>query len=130
MVERTSLNSVIAGSILMGLGVLFGAFGAHALERMIDTGSLSAFETAVRYQMYHGLALIFLGNRQKTYKIPYRFMLIGVILFSGSIYLLALDSLLGMDLSFLGILTPLGGTCLIIAWFATVYLLWREKSAK
>jgi uncharacterized membrane protein YgdD (TMEM256/DUF423 family) len=100
--------------------ILLGAFGAHALKEVLDTEALATFETGVKYQMYHALLLLFLGSNTsissqlKTW--VYRLVLIGVILFSGSIYLLATKSLSGMEAKFVGPLTPLGGSLLIGAW--------------
>jgi len=100
--------------------ILLGAFGAHALKEVLDTEALATFETGVKYQMYHALLLLFLGSNTsissqlKTW--VYRLVLIGVILFSGSIYLLATKSLSGMETKFVGPLTPLGGSLLIGAW--------------
>lgn len=100
--------------------ILLGAFGAHALKEVLDTEALATFETGVKYQMYHALLLLFLGSNTsissqlKTW--VYRLVLIGVILFSGSIYLLATKSLSGMETKFVGPLTPVGGSLLIGAW--------------
>ncbi len=100
--------------------ILLGAFGAHALKEVLDTEALATFETGVKYQMYHALLLLFLGSNTsissqlKTW--VYRLVLIGVVLFSGSIYLLATKSLSGMETKFVGPLTPVGGSLLIGAW--------------
>ena len=112
--------SLFTGSLIAALSVALGAFGAHALKKVLDTEALATFETGVKYQMYHALLLLFLGSNTsissqlKTW--VYRLVLIGVILFSGSIYLLATKSLSGMEAKFVGPLTPLGGSLLIGAW--------------
>lgn len=110
---------ILTGAILVTLGIIFGAFGAHALKAIINEKALNSFETGVRYQIYHGMAFLFLGLlavHQKDLNLIARFMLIGTILFSLSIYILATKELHGMEFKFLGPLTPIGGVLLIISW--------------
>ncbi len=114
---------LISGSSLAALGVILGAFGAHALKDKLQPEQIQIFETGVRYQMYHSLALIFLflaGDKLQSSWLVYSgwFLIIGVILFSGSIYLLACRELLGIDSwkSVLGPITPFGGLSLIVGW--------------
>ena len=110
---------VLFGGVFILLGILLGAFGAHSLKNHISLEELQSMKTGLQYQMYHGLALIFLGfnvNKIKnTATICWGFIS-GTILFSGSIYLLALDHLMGIDLRFLWPTTPIGGTILIASW--------------
>lgn len=108
-----------AAAILGALAVVFGALGAHALERYLNTDALESFETGVRYQMYHALALLVMGlsNAELKYgKIIASLWIIGVVLFSGSIYLLSTQSLTDLNWSWLGPITPVGGLLLIAAW--------------
>ena len=103
------------------LAVALGAFGAHVLKGRLEPAQLSSFEVGVRYQMYHALALLavawVISNRpSRAARAAAIFMLIGVILFSGSIYGLTLASW-----RWLGPVTPIGGVCLMIAW---VLLAW------
>ena len=81
---------------------------------------LSTFETGARYQMYHALFLIFIGIinelSQKAKKIIYNLVVFGVLLFSGSIYVLATNSLTSFDFKVIGFITPIGGLLLILAW--------------
>ena len=102
--------------------IILGAFGAHALKKVLTADQLAIFETGVKYQMYHALFLLFLGlNTQLSDNIKktiLTFTILGVILFSGSIYLLATDSLNAFDFKAIGFLTPIGGLLLIIAWGA------------
>jgi uncharacterized membrane protein YgdD (TMEM256/DUF423 family) len=114
---------LIGGSTLAALGVILGAFGAHALKDKLQPEQIQIFETGVRYQMYHSLAIIFLflaGDKLQSSWLVYSgwFLIIGVILFSGSIYLLACRELLGIDSwkRILGPVTPLGGLSLIAGW--------------
>ena len=124
-------NLFVTGSLLAALGVMLGAFGAHSLKASLEPEQLQIFETGVKYQMYHSLALIILsiaGNQYYTssLRISARFFLAGIILFSGSLYLLSCCQLLGIESwkSVLGPLTPLGGLCFICGWIGlTIYSL-------
>ncbi|WP_396602915.1 DUF423 domain-containing protein [Algibacter sp. R77976] len=111
---------LITGSILGVLSIILGAFGAHALKELISYASQQTFETGVRYQMYHALLLLFIGGssfiKQKTKKIIFYLVVIGVILFSGSIYGLATNELSGFNFKSIGFITPIGGLFLIVAW--------------
>jgi len=115
---------VIAGLMLIVLGIVFGAFGTHALKSHLSAEKLISFETGVRYQMYHGLGMLMLGlNADKIKKgltRAFQLLLSGTILFSGSIYLLSLQVFLGEGVRLLGPVTPLGGILMIIGW---LYLL-------
>ncbi len=110
----------ISAVILAFTAIVLGAFGAHQLKEAIPEASLLAFETGVRYQMYHALLLLFLsGNNMLTVvqkKQVYIFTVIGVCLFSGSIYLLSTKLVTGLNLPFLGPITPVGGLVLLTAW--------------
>jgi uncharacterized membrane protein YgdD (TMEM256/DUF423 family) len=108
---------LIIGSILGGTGVMIGAFGAHALKTLLETsGRLETFETAVKYQFYHALALIMLGilmnNQQHSlYHYSGYSFLIGTLIFSGSLYILCLTGITKF-----GMVTPLGGVLMIAGW--------------
>jgi len=111
---------VITGGILGVLAIILGAFGAHGLEKVVTADSITSFVTGVRYQMYHALLLLFLGQTvlvsEAAKRIVFYLVLVGVILFSGSIYLLAIDEVLGVDVSAIGFITPLAGITLIMGW--------------
>ena len=111
---------ISTGAILGMIAIILGAFGAHALKKVLSMEELSTFETGVRYQMYHALFLIFIGIinelSQKTKKIIYNLVVFGVLLFSGSIYVLATNSLTSFDFKTIGFITPIGGLLLILAW--------------
>lgn len=111
---------LITATILGGLSIIFGAFGAHALKALIGVESLQTFETGVRYQMYHALLLLFIGNtdliRLRTKKIIFYFVVIGVFFFSFSIYGLATNTLTPFNFKAIGFVTPIGGLLLISAW--------------
>jgi len=111
---------ISTGAIFGMLAIILGAFGAHALKKVLSIEELSTFETGVRYQMYHAFFLLFIGTinelSQKTKKTIYYLVVFGVIFFSGSIYLLATNSITSFDFKIIGFLTPLGGLLLIVAW--------------
>ena len=101
------------------LGVVLGAFGAHALRGSIEPRLIETFQTAVQYQLIHALALLlvsltigWLGQSQSLEISAYAFMA-GIVLFSGSLYGLVLT-----EMKWLGPVTPLGGLCLIVGWLA------------
>lgn len=117
---------LIAGCSFALIAVVLGALGAHALEKYITLEQLKSFETGVRYQMYHALALLIVAAlpmiSSKTKKVVFYLFTIGVILFSLSIYLLSTASIWNMNFSFLGPVTPVGGLLLISGWS---FLLWK-----
>ncbi len=125
---------VFAGVVLGFLSILFGAFGAHALENLITVEAIATFETGVRYQMYQAFFLMILGTRnglaEKQTKIVFRLILVGTILFSFSIYLLAMNSLTTIDFKKIGFLTPIGGTLLLAGWFLFGYSILTKKTVK
>ena len=116
----------LLGSILALSAVLFGAFGAHALRETLSAhDSIQTWETAVRYQMWHALALILLSMISLAQPIPKMTgacFAVGTLLFSGSLYGLALDGP-----KWLGPVTPLGGLCLLIGWLLLAYSSYKNK---
>ena len=112
-------NIILTAALLGIISIVFGAFGAHALKKMIDVNALATFETGVRYQMYHALFLLFLATnnmiQEKTKKVIHILVIFGVLFFSGSIYLLATNALTAFDFKVIGFITPIGGLLLIIA---------------
>lgn len=113
-------SMLVAGSLLGMTAVILGAFGAHALGDVLSDSSLATFETRVKYQMYHALLLLVVGGfdfiSDKTKKFVFYLLLSGIIFFSGSIYLLATNSLTDFDFTSIALFTPLGGLLLIIGW--------------
>ena len=114
------------------IAIILGAFGAHALKKVLSLEQLSTFETGVRYQMYHAVFLLFIGLTndlsQKAKKTIYFLVLFGVILFSGSIYLLATNDLTSFDFKAIGFVTPIGGLLLIVAWGVLLTKIINKKS--
>ncbi|WP_394776347.1 DUF423 domain-containing protein [Flavobacterium sp.] len=123
---------VLAGAFMGMISIIFGAFGAHLLKKYLAVEELNTFEVGVRYQMYHALFLLFLSTRkdiaEKTLKAIYNLVVSGVLLFSGSIYLLATKSLTLFDFKIIVFATPLGGFLLIIAWAVLLVTIFRKKS--
>ncbi|MFZ2284502.1 MAG: DUF423 domain-containing protein [Lutibacter sp.] len=112
--------TLIFASILGSFAVVFGAFGAQALKKILSEEQLKSFETGVKYQMYHAIVLLIIGfnfnleTASEKYMV-YSFMA-GILLFSFSIYGLVISSAKNRKLTFLGPITPLGGLLLIIGW--------------
>lgn len=114
-------KTILSTACLFGmLAVVLGAFGAHGLKKLVNLDAVTTFETGVRYQMYHAFFLFVLAmlpdTMLKSKKPIYLSVVIGVILFSFSIYILALNDLVQFDFKMFGIVTPIGGVFLIIAW--------------
>ena len=117
MFSRWALSS---GAALALLAVLSGAFAAHGLKTILDAQQLVLFETAVRYQMYHALALLVVGIlasvrqfSESLLKLAAFAFILGIFLFCGSLYALALSGI-----TWLGAITPLGGTAFLAGWLA------------
>jgi uncharacterized membrane protein YgdD (TMEM256/DUF423 family) len=115
-------NILIKGAILGCIGVILGAFGAHALKAVLTPEQLASFNTGVRYQISHAIVLLFLfllieKYNSKQLKIASSLIFWGTILFSGSIYLLTLKNILALEfLKFAGPITPIGGALIISGW--------------
>lgn len=110
------------GSILAGLAVILGAFGAHALKKMVPAETVASFQTGVQYQMYHAFALIIaaiLSNNIKSKFIHWaaKSFIAGILLFSGSLYVLTfLKATESVGLTGIGMITPVGGLFFIAGW--------------
>ena len=116
---------VIAGSLAALIAVGLGAFGAHALKSQLAAPALATFEVGVRYQMYHALALIAVAWVQTQWPgalvlAAGWLFLAGIVVFSGSLYLLTL-----LGLTWLGAVTPLGGAAMIAGWACLAAGVWR-----
>ena len=107
---------LLTGAIFMALAVLLGAFGAHALKQSLSSEMLAVYKTGVEYQFYHALGLLLIGLVGFHVKSKYLswaglFITIGIILFSGSLYVLTLSGIKG-----LGAITPVGGLSFVAGW--------------
>ena len=117
---------LLSGAVCGLLSVVLGAFGAHALKGVLDDYGRSVYEKAVHYQMFHTMALLAVGilqqNWRETNLAPAgAAFLLGIVLFSGSLYLLAVTGI-----RWLGVVTPLGGTAFIIGWLWLIYAMARK----
>lgn len=115
-------KKIIKTAAILGfIAIAFGAFGAHSLKKMVGILELNTFETGVRYQMYHALFLLFVGTTniisESAKKVIYLTTLSGILLFSGSLYLLALNNFLPFNFKPFGFVTPIGGLLFLTAWF-------------
>ncbi|MBK7762027.1 MAG: DUF423 domain-containing protein [Bacteroidetes bacterium] len=125
--------ALVSGILFAALAVILGAFGAHYLKTIFTADLLQSFETGVRYQFYHAIGLLCIGFLSthigiKASKLPYWFMLSGILLFSGSIYILCfLKSTGTIGLTGIGALTPIGGVCFIVAWILLVLAILKSK---
>ena len=119
MEHHTRLMNAVASGMLM-LAVSLGALGSHFLKARLSADALNSFEVGVRYLIYHSLAMILINSfstldgHVKTLFL--RLILSGILLFSGSIFLLATKDLHGWSVKYLGPITPIGGLLLISAW--------------
>lgn len=115
---------ITTGAIFGALGIILGAFGAHALKKIFSEDQLKNFETGVKYQMYHALLLVVLGfNIQlvtQYQNLIYYALTWGILLFSFSIYGLCISSALNKKLKFLGPITPIGGLLLLLGWILLI----------
>ncbi|BFP41609.1 DUF423 domain-containing protein [Flavobacteriaceae bacterium GF1] len=122
---------LVTGLVLGILAVILGAFGAHGLKKALGPEEISTFETGVKYQMYHALFLILLSTitlaSEGTKRVVFYLILIGVVLFSFSIYLLATNTLTSFDFRKIGIVTPIGGTLLILGWGYLLFSVLMKK---
>jgi uncharacterized membrane protein YgdD (TMEM256/DUF423 family) len=123
---------VLTGAFIGMLAIILGAFGAHLLKKWLSVEQLNTFEVGVRYQMYHAFFLFFLSTRkdiaEKTLKTIYNLAVAGVVLFSGSIYLLVTNEYTVFDSKIIVFATPLGGFLLILAWLMLFATILRKKS--
>lgn len=123
---------VLTGAFIGMLAIILGAFGAHLLKKYLSVDQLNTFEVGIRYQMYHALFLLFLSTQkdiaEKTLKTIYNFVVAGVILFSGSIYVLATKDYTLFESKIIVFATPVGGFLLIIAWTLLFFTILKRKS--
>ncbi len=125
-------TALIAGAFFAGLGIVLGAFGAHALKQVLNAEQLQIFETGVRYQMYHAFALLAGGVLYATFpsrlvRLSCIFFLIGIVLFSGSLYAMTFMKIQGqVGLGGLGIITPIGGVFFVLGWLMLMLGVWKK----
>jgi len=124
-------NTLFFGTLFGLLSVILGAFGAHAFKEILTPDRLESYETAVRYQMYASLFLLIIGFflrfETRMQKSISWLMILGVLLFSGSIYLLSFQEVWEVNLKFIGPITPLGGLLMILSWFFLLLEILRKR---
>jgi len=123
------MNWSAIGAFVLALAVVFGAFGAHALEGTLDAYSKGVYETGVQYHFYHAFGLLIVSLLPRTGMLSERraawvcgLLLVGVVLFSGTLYALAITGI-----RMLGAVTPLGGVAFIVAWLMLAFWLIPKK---
>lgn len=124
-------NFLIWGASFGVVAIILGAFAAHALKPLISIENIQTFETGVRYQMYSALFLLLLGGLRlasdRVKRICFYLTVPGVLLFSGSIYLLATNDLTSFNFKVIGPVTPVGGLLLISAWITLLISFFKLK---
>jgi uncharacterized membrane protein YgdD (TMEM256/DUF423 family) len=120
---------LIAGALLVALATMVGAFGAHALKPHLAIDRYAVLQTAVHYQFFHALGLLAIGliaerRPGRLVHVAGALVLVGVLLFSGSLY-----AILAGAPSMVGVVTPVGGLCLIAGWLSTAYAIVRTGVA-
>ncbi|SIT95893.1 Uncharacterized membrane protein YgdD, TMEM256/DUF423 family [Epilithonimonas bovis DSM 19482] len=123
--------TLIIGGIYGLLSVILGAFGAHAFKKILSIERLESFETGVRYQMYAAFFLLIVGYLLKFETTSEKWisilMIAGTFLFSVSIYFLSFQDVWGVNLKFLGPITPLGGLFMILSWAMLIWYFAKTK---
>ena len=128
--SKFNRSAIVTGAALAMLAVILGAFAAHGLKQMLAPYDLAIFETAARYQMYHAIALLIVGVLASMPQFTTRWLklaaivfVLGIVLFSGSLYLLALSGI-----RWLGAITPLGGVAFILGWLLLIVAGFKQQS--
>lgn len=124
---KNSKQFLVIGSLMMALAIIIGAFGAHGLKNILDDSLMEIFKTGVSYQFYNTLGLFVISFM--CYLLPFSkklliagyFVFFGTVIFSFSLYALVL-----LKLSFLGAITPIGGTLMIFGWFLAAYAIFKD----
>ena len=117
---------IVIGSLMIALTVMVGAFGAHGLKNNFSIDSIKTFEKGVQYQAYHSLGLIIIGLLGFNFPhhllwIPAMLFIFGIILFSGSLYVLVLS-----NMKWFGVLTPFGGILFVLGWIVLSWIIFRN----
>lgn len=127
MINHFYAKLLIAASLFGIVGVSVGAFGAHFLKSRIDANDIETLKTGVLYLFFHTLMILIVillartDRDSRLLKSAGLFYAIGVVLFSGSLFIIATKSLIGLQLGYFGILTPMGGLCFIIGWILLLF---------
>lgn len=124
-------KTIFLSGILFGiLAVILGAFGAHGLQKLVDADAIQTWGTGVTYQMYHALLLLILANVKPIPEAHKKWIffciIMGIVLFSFSIYFLATNAITSFDFKTIGFITPIGGLFLILGWALLGYTYWKH----
>ena len=123
---------ILLASLIGGVAVVLGAFAAHGLKPLLTVSAFDSLGAGIRYQMYHAFLLFYIGStsrlNNKQQSILYKLILSGILLFSGSIYLLSTNDLTSFNFKVIGFVTPLGGLFLISSWILLFVYNLRNKS--
>ena len=130
--KKMNKKIIITAAAFGFLAVIFGAFGAHSLKKLISVEQLQVWQTAVQYHFYHTLAILFLStfsrSRNKIINFSFYCFTLGILLFSGSLYLISLKNILGIEsVEVLGPITPIGGLFFILGWLSLFLAALRDK---
>ncbi|MDD2640293.1 MAG: DUF423 domain-containing protein [Arcobacteraceae bacterium] len=125
--NKSTKNFLIMACLLMATAVSLGAFGAHGLKKIITPEMLAIYQTAVQYQFYHALGLLGVAfmahvNSTKLVNMAGNLMFTGVMIFSGSLYLLVI-----LNIKWLGAITPIGGVLMVISWILLAWSVFRSN---
>lgn len=123
---------ILTASFFGAVAVIFGAFGAHSLKNLLSENAVSIWTKGIEYQFYHTFALLFLSTfgrfRSRLVDFSYIFFSLGIVLFSGSLYLLSTRALSQLSwISFIGPITPLGGLFLIAGWILLFFAALKNR---
>ena len=130
MIPSLSTNSIRQIAAIFGIiAVIFGAFGAHALKAQLSATALENWKTAVNYQFVHALALLLLATLPTTrfIRLSAWFFTLGIVCFSGSLYLLSIKEILNINTAFVGPITPIGGLFFIIGWVCLFFSAFKKN---
>ena len=123
---------ILTAAFFGALAVILGAFGAHTLKKIIDVNALEIWQKGVEYQFYHTFALLYLSTfaryKNKLIGLAFLFFVLGILLFSGSLYLLALKDVYTSSIAaVIGPVTPIGGLCFILGWICLFLAALKDK---
>ncbi len=123
---------ILTAAFFGALAVILGAFGAHGLKQLISVDQLVTWQKGVEYQFYHTFALLYLSTfaryKNKLIAVAFTFFTLGILFFSGSLYLLALRDAYQLSFaSYIGPITPIGGLFFIIGWVALFLAALKDK---
>ena len=130
MIPSISTSRIHQIAAIFGIiAVIFGAFGAHALKAQLNATALENWKTAVNYQFVHALALLLLATlpTNRFIRLSSWFFALGIVCFSGSLYLLSIREILTINIAFVGPITPIGGLFFLIGWVSLFFSAFKKN---